>query len=633
MKKRAPSLATLIPLAAALALAALSARAESGSGSDGTPDDKIEEEIEDDIEKEIEKRLEDKIDDRIEERAEEKAREKAGDKAKDRAEDRVREKSVDKTREDDDRLRREKRYEKEVEKKIRGEDGDEKGSRTRLREREKTEIRNDDDGRRAGSYSKAGSYSGAYAGGTDKAAIDAAEGAAKTRFEIARAAADTGRDLARAEARAVMDAALAAPGADKEAIKTAYDAAVKEADLQRDVATDEAKSVYEATLDELDAIEDGRSGEDSADALAGAARIFAAATDRNGDEIARGEWLLLTTREDVDAIVRRGFAVKSIEVMDGLGAVLARLEAPESFSLPETSRAVRARTPAARVDYNHLYFPQEDPSPADAGEAPSRLIRMGDAEQGAGARIGVIDTDIDAGHRAFHGASVVARNFVPYGDARPTDHGTAVASIIVGDDEGYSGLAPRAEIVAASVFFKSPTGKASATTESLVRALDWMSEMKTPIVSMSLAGPPNAILEEAIRRAASRGVIVVAAAGNEGPMARPMYPAAYDSAVAVTAISRDKQVYRLANRGDYVDFAAPGVSVLHAKAGGGYAASSGTSMAAPFVAAALGELRRGDARTAEEAFRVLSEAAEDLGAPGRDPVFGAGLVRPVAIQN
>ncbi|MEK7266030.1 MAG: S8 family serine peptidase [Pseudomonadota bacterium] len=628
MKTRVSALAAIVPFAAALALFAQPGLASHGSGSDGTPDDDIEDEIQDDIEKEIEKRLEDKIDDKIEDRAEEKAREKANDKAKDRAETRVREKSEEKTREDDKRLRTEKRFEKEIEHKTRSQDGDDSRSRNRVKEREKSEIRVDD-GKRSGSVSKAGAITGVVAGTADKATIDAAEGAAKITFDLAKAAADAGRDIARADARAAMEAALAEPGADKEAIKTAYDAAVKAADLQRDVATEEAKAVYEATRDELDALEDGYS-DDSGDVIAGAERLFAAATDRNGDEIARGEWLLLTTREDVAAIVKRGFAVKSIEVMDGLGVVLARLEAPESFSLPETSRAVRAQTPSARVDYNHLYFPQADPAIADSGEAPSQLLPLGDAAMGAGERIGVIDTEIDAGHRAFHGAQMIARSFVPYGNARPSDHGTAVASILAGDDDGYSGLAPRAEIVAASVFFENATGKASATTESLVRALDWMSEMHVPIVSMSLAGPPNAILEEAIKRAAARGVMVVAAAGNEGPMARPMYPAAYESAVAVTAVSRDKQVYRLANRGDYVDFAAPGVAVLHAKSGGGYASSSGTSMAAPFVAAALGEMRRGDALTADQAFRLLSDNAEDLGEPGRDPVFGAGLVRPAA---
>lgn len=627
----------LFPLAAAMLIAAFicasPVRAESGSGSGGTPDDAIEDGIEDDIEEEIEEKLEERIDDEIEDRAEEKAREKAQEKAMERAEERIRERSETKSRRDDKGLREEKRFEKEVKKRIRHEDGDDSRLRIRVREQKESETATRGDAA-AKSVSRAGLQTGLYAGGVSKSALDNAEDEAKARFEISKAAADAGRDIARDEARAAMEAALAAPGADEEAIKAAYKEAVEAADIERDEATDEAKDEYEDELDEIDEIEDDDSYDDSDDIVADVERAFAAVKDGNGDEVARGEWLLLTTRKDVAAIVKQGFAVKSIEVMNGLGAVLARLEAPESFSLPETSRAVRAETPSARVDYNHLYYPGAetpvlDEGP-DEGDVPSMLMPMDGDVRGAGARIGVIDTEIDVSHPAFRGVRLIARNFVPYDEARPADHGTAVASIIAGEDEGFSGLAPRAEIIAASVFFAGASGRPSATTESLVRALDWMSETGTPIVSMSLAGPPNAVLEEAITRAAERGVIVVAAAGNEGPMARPMYPAAYEGAVAVTAVSRDKMIWRLANRGDYIDLAAPGVLVRHARSGGGYAASSGTSMAAPFVAAALAELRRGDARSAEEAFRLLMENAEDLGDPGRDSIYGAGLIRPVA---
>lgn len=626
VKFLAPALAP--PVAAAMFLVAASALASPGSGGDGTPDDKIEEEIAKDIEKQIEDQLKDRLDGKIEDRAEERARDRARDKAGSRAEEKARERAEKKSRDDEKRLRDDQKFEKEIEKHARDENGDETRTRDRVKEERKSDQKRD------ANNGGASAPSGAFASVMDKTAIDRAKESAKSMFEIAKAAADAGRDIARADARAAMEAAMAAPGADTNAIKAAYDAAVKAADLQRETLTEEAKETYEETLedlDELDEIEDGHSGHGSHDdALARAERLFTAATDRNGDEIARGEWLLLTTQKDVDAIVKRGFAVKSIEVMNGLGVVLARLEAPESFSLPETSRAVRAETPGARVDYNHLYFPEAEISPVDAGEEPSMLMPIKDESRGAGVRIGVIDTEIDRSHPALSGARMIVRSFVPYQNPRPADHGTAVASIIAGDDDAFAGLTPEADVVAASVFFESASGKASATTESLVRALDWMAEMNVPIVSMSLAGPPNAILEEAITRAAARGVMVVAAAGNEGPMARPMYPAAYGPAVAVTAVSRDGVVYRLANRGDYVDLAAPGVSVRHAKNGGGYAASSGTSMAAPFVAAALAELRRGGARTADEAFQILVDNAEDLGAPGKDPVYGAGLVRPVA---
>ena len=120
--------------------------------------------------------------------------------------------------------------------------------------------------------------------------------------------------------------------------------------------------------------------------------------------------------------------------------------------------------------------------------------------------------------------------------------------------------------------------------------------------------------------------MIIAAAGNGGPVAKPMYPAAYDMVVAVTAVDAGGQVYRLANRGAYLDLAAPGVSVLHAKAGGGYSASSGTSFAVPFAATAAARLKRLD--PGANALQLLLQSAQDLGAPGKDEIYGYGLLRP-----
>jgi subtilisin family serine protease len=105
-----------------------------------------------------------------------------------------------------------------------------------------------------------------------------------------------------------------------------------------------------------------------------------------------------------------------------------------------------------------------------------------------------------------------------------------------------------------------------------------------------------------------------------------MYPAAYDSVVAVTAVDAQGQIFRLANRGEYLDLAAPGVSMLHAKAGGGYAASSGTSFAVPFAATAAARIRQ--LMPGEDALEIMHRNAQDLGTPGWDEVYGYGLLRP-----
>ena len=104
-----------------------------------------------------------------------------------------------------------------------------------------------------------------------------------------------------------------------------------------------------------------------------------------------------------------------------------------------------------------------------------------------------------------------------------------------------------------------------------------------------------------------------------------MYPAAYESVVAVTAVDARNRVFRLANRGNYLDIAAPGVGLLHARAGGGFAASSGTSFAVPFAATAAASLISERGRS--DVMTLLYAAAEDLGPPGRDDIYGYGLLR------
>ena len=142
------------------------------------------------------------------------------------------------------------------------------------------------------------------------------------------------------------------------------------------------------------------------------------------------------------------------------------------------------------------------------------------------------------------------------------------------------------------------------------------------MVNISLAGPPNALLEEAVRRAVARGVLVVAAVGNDGPAAPPRYPAAYPDVIGVTAVDGGGVIYRRAARGSHVDLAAPGVNVVAASAPNSYQPATGTSFAAPAVAAMLARThRRADAASASRAVAEITARARDAGAP----VYGAGI--------
>jgi len=249
--------------------------------------------------------------------------------------------------------------------------------------------------------------------------------------------------------------------------------------------------------------------------------------------------------------------------------------------------------------------------------------------QPAATPIGLIDTAVAAGHPALREARVRYRDFTPPGHPQPSVHGTSVLSILVGEAPDYRGLVPGAEVFAGAVFFNNgPDGREIATTSSLVRALDWMSVNHVPVVNMSLAGPQNAVLATAIDRAFDTGTVVVAAVGNRGPAARPLFPAAYEHVIAVTAVNGSRRVYRLANRGSHVDFAAPGVNVLHADREAGYRSSSGTSLAAPFVTAVIAT-SCAQVRPIEACLQALQRNAEDIGEAGFDPVFGYGLIVPL----
>jgi hypothetical protein len=240
-------------------------------------------------------------------------------------------------------------------------------------------------------------------------------------------------------------------------------------------------------------------------------------------------------------------------------------------------------------------------------------------------KIGMIDSAVDINHEVFRSANVNSRSFVANQNDPPAFHGTAVASIIVGSASGLQGLAPKTQLRAASVFENDDELGEITSTVNLVKALDWMVAAEVDVVNLSLAGPPNKLLEIAISRLANKNISVVAAAGNGGPVAGPQYPAAYPGVVAVTAVDSKRRAFRLANRGEYLDVAAPGVNLRHALAGGGYTASSGTSFAVPFAATAVALLKFSDPGV--DVGARLAESAVDLGSPGKDSIYGYGLLR------
>jgi subtilisin family serine protease len=149
------------------------------------------------------------------------------------------------------------------------------------------------------------------------------------------------------------------------------------------------------------------------------------------------------------------------------------------------------------------------------------------------------------------------------------------------------------------------------------------------VINMSLSGPKNKVLESSIDKVLQQGKVIVAAAGNNGPQGPPAYPAASKGVIAITAVDRFQRPYPRANRGRYIDFAAPGVAIWTPCIVGSGRFRSGTSYAAAyFTAMAAEQLNRPGMRQGHKALRkVFRKRALDLGPPGKDPVYGWGLVR------
>jgi subtilisin family serine protease len=238
-----------------------------------------------------------------------------------------------------------------------------------------------------------------------------------------------------------------------------------------------------------------------------------------------------------------------------------------------------------------------------------------------GCRIGLIDTGVATSLAMFKHVQVEQRAFNS-SVASPRLHGTAVAHLFAGTQ---AKAGQRTRIVVADVF--GGPRATSGSTYALVKALDWMAAQGVPVINISLAGPRNPVVATTVERLVKKGHVIVAAAGNDGPAAPPVFPGAYSGVVAVTAVDNSQQIYRYANRGQYIDFAARGVNIPSIDSRGVVTSATGTSFAAPIVAARLAKLLpRADVAQAQVALGSLEKQARDLGTPGRDGTYGHGLI-------
>ena len=305
----------------------------------------------------------------------------------------------------------------------------------------------------------------------------------------------------------------------------------------------------------------------------------------------------------------------TVEHVKGDGALLL-VTAPGGVSDPVFTQFAKDSAGVAWVQPNYVYRKASfDPRFSEQwGLTAIHAPQAWTVTRGKSAVVvAVVDTGVDYTHPDLVDRVDTANDYdFVNGDSDAVDdngHGTHVAGIIAATADngiGVAGVAPECRVLPVKVL----DSKGSGDTIGVAAGIRYAADAGAKIINLSLAGPSDATMGDAVAYAQLKGCIVVAAAGNEG-LGSASYPAGYDQVIGVGATDSSNVRATFSNHGIGVDIAAPGVNILSTTLGGGYEPLSGTSMASPFVSAvtALVWSVNATATASETIARVLGTAA------------------------
>jgi hypothetical protein len=319
--------------------------------------------------------------------------------------------------------------------------------------------------------------------------------------------------------------------------------------------------------------------------------------DAAGQPARKGEILAMdVSPQALEALRAAQFGVLGEEPVEGLGLAVTRLSLPPGVSLRAAGRLLSRVVPGVEWTPDHIYFA----SGTDRGQAGGASAAAGSIA----AAVGVIDGT--PGPSVAVSATKGFAKGAPY----PSNHGSAIASLLES--------AGARRVLVADVYGRDPAG---GNALAIAKGLGWLASEGVKVVTISLVGPKNPVLERAVGAAQRKGVVVVAAVGHGGPAAPPTYPASYEGVVAVTGVDKRNRALIEAGRALHLDYAAPGADIVGNNAKGKRVKLRGTSFAAPLAAARIAAAL--DRRSWR---RALDAEAVDLGEKGPDPIYGRGLV-------
>jgi len=247
--------------------------------------------------------------------------------------------------------------------------------------------------------------------------------------------------------------------------------------------------------------------------------------------------------------------------------------------------------------------------------------------KGQGVTICMVDTPVDIFHPSLSNALIETLDLFDFDEKSPETmlHGTSVAGVLVSQNK-HIGIAPKAKLFAVGAF-RSETNRPNdlkGTSSDVAKALDACIQRKVDVINLSFTGGKDSLVEKMVNKAINKGIVVVAAAGNGGRVGSTIYPALIPGVLTATAVDENQKLFDMADKGQFIDYAAPGVNILTIAPQGKYKLATGTSISSAHVSgvAALLLSRKGS----KNINKVLKQTAVDLGKPGRDQEYGEGLI-------
>ena len=343
------------------------------------------------------------------------------------------------------------------------------------------------------------------------------------------------------------------------------------------------------------------------------------------------EVLVVLRGDEAAARLAQLFAleIRSQEISSLLGGTLVRFGIPDGRSVALVRAALAADPDVIEAVPNHIYELNGNAAQIERYSlAAAELTGAHELAMGRGVKIGIIDTAVDGAHPALAGAVAAQFDGLPDVPLKDNGHGTSIALLAGGAVAPFLGAAPAAALYVGRAFDRSVKGNNANTFYAIQLCLEWLMQQGVDVVNMSFSGPENRLMTRSIANAVKAEVIIVAAAGNNGARAPFSYPAAAPGVVAVTATDAKNRIYTQANQGPYITLAAPGVDVVVPSSDDKVAFKSGTSYGAALVSGIAALLVERVGRIPEAELRaMLAKSVRDLGPPGRDRIYGHGLVR------